>query len=429
MNGLFPRMKVGLLVAGVALAVLAAAVVVRVHRPPVRVGAVYPTGGGQGPGGVEEYRGVTLAAALANNEGGVHGRPIALDLRRADSADAAPGAVQELSASGAKVVVGSYGSTISFPAAEASFNRGLVFWETGAVGDLGMLSESVAPPYLGTRVFRFPPAGSVLGASAVDFVANELKSSLPDRPLRYTVAYVADGYGSEVGQGALDEISRLGLTLAAKLPYQLAGADYQALADRIAQARTDVLVVASYVDDAVAMRHAVLAKKVPLVANIGTSSSYCMPAFGAALGRQAVGLFASDKPDGDVLKTSNLTPDAARALEWARKEYARRYGESMTAPALTGFAGAWALFHHVLPSAKDLSPRGVAAAARAAQLPKGSLPNGSGMAFGPPGTPGAGENLRALSVIWEWTAPNTREVVWPPSYATSPIVPLPAAAA
>ena len=42
MNGLFPRMKVGLLVAGVALAVLAAAVVVRVHRPPVRVGGAQP---------------------------------------------------------------------------------------------------------------------------------------------------------------------------------------------------------------------------------------------------------------------------------------------------------------------------------------------------------------------------------------------------
>ena len=130
--------------------------------------------------------------------------------------------------------------------------------------------------------------------------------------------------------------------------------------DQIAAARTDVLFVASYVDDAVSMRKAILAKHVPLVANIGTSSSYCLPAFGEQLGQQAVGLFASDKPDGDILKASNLTPEAASALAWGRAEYAKRYGGTMTAAALTGFAGGWALFHHVLPAARALTPKAIA---------------------------------------------------------------------
>ena len=423
-------MKRKALIAGVALVLVAAALVFWVaRRPSVTIGAVYPTGGGQGPGGVEEYRGLTLAAALQNKGGGVQGRTVDIHLKAADSADAAPGAVQALASQGAPVIAGSYGSTISFPAAQAAYNRGLDFWETGAVGDLGMLATDVPPPYLGSNVFRFPPAGSVLGSSAVDFVANQLKSSLPDRPLRYTVAYVNDAYGAEVAQGALDQISKQGLTLAAKIPYDLLHADYNAVVDQIAAARTDVLFVASYIDDAVSMRKAILAKHVPLVANIGTSSSYCLPAFGEQLGQQAVGLFASDKPDGDILKASNLTREAASALEWGRAEYARRYGGTMTAAALTGFAGGWALFHHVLPAAKALTPKAIADAARSTQLPMGALPNGSGLAFGRPGGVGAGENLRALSVIWEWTAPNTRSVVWPPPYATSPIEHLPVAAA
>jgi ABC-type branched-subunit amino acid transport system substrate-binding protein len=423
-------MKRKALIAGIALALVAVAVVFWVARKPsVAIGAVYPTGGGQGPGGVEEYRGLTLAAALQNKEGGVQGRTIDIRLKPADSADAAPGAVQALASQGAKIIAGSYGSTISFPAAQAAYNRGLDFWETGAVGDLGMLATDVPPPYLGSSVFRFPPAGTVLGSSAVDFVANQLKSSLPDRPLRYTVAYVNDAYGAEVGQGALEELSKQGLVLGAKIPYDLVHADYNAIVDQIAAARTDVLFVASYIDDAVAMRRAILAKHVPLVANIGTSSSYCLPAFGDQLGPQAVGLFASDKPDGDILKASNLTSEAASALQWGRAEYARRFGGTMTAAALTGFAGGWALFHHVLPAAKALTPRAIADAARSTQLPMGALPNGSGLAFGRPGGAGAGENLRALSVIWEWTAPNTRSVVWPPSYATSPIEHLPVASA
>ncbi|MCW3035549.1 MAG: hypothetical protein JWM17_861 [Actinobacteria bacterium] len=423
-------MKRKALIAGIALALVAAAVVFWVaRRPTLTIGAVYPTGGGQGPGGVEEYRGLTLAAALQNKGGGVQGRTIDIHLKAADSADAAPGAVQALASQGAPVIAGSYGSTISFPAAQAAYNRGLDFWETGAVGDLGMLATDVPPPYLGSNVFRFPPAGSVLGSSAVDFVANQLKSSLPDRPLRYTVAYVNDAYGAEVAQGALDQISKQGLTLAAKIPYDLLHADYNAVVDQIAAARTDVLFVASYINDAVSMRKAILAKHVPLVANIGTSSSYCLPAFGDQLGPQAVGLFASDKPDGDILKASNLTAEAASALEWGRGEYARRYGGSMTAAALTGFAGGWALFHHVLPAAKALTPKAIAEAAQSVQLPMGALPNGSGLAFGRPGGAGAGENLRALSVIWEWTAPNTRSVVWPPAYATSPIEHLPVSSA
>ena len=61
-------------------------------------------------------------------------------------------------------------------------------------------------------------------------------------------------------------------------------------------------------------------------------------------------------------------------------------------------------------------------AARSADVALGGLPNGSGLRF----TSGV-ENDRATSVIWEWVKPRTRAIVWPPTYATSPIVPLPIA--
>ncbi|HEU5002794.1 MAG TPA: ABC transporter substrate-binding protein [Actinomycetota bacterium] len=420
-----------LIVAGVvALLVVAGAIAWAATRGnPFIVGAVYPTNGGQGPGGVEEYRGVQLAAALANSQGGVHGQQIDLRLKETDSADAAPGSVDSLMAGGAKVVVGSYGSTIAYPAAVQTYDKGGVFWETGAVGDLGEMSTETAAPYLGTRVFRFPPAGTVLGSAAIDFINSELRTQLPARPLTYSVAYVNDDYGSEVGQGALDEIHKLGLLLGATLPYDLNTANYAQMAASIAQAHTDVLFVSSYLNDAESLRQQILAQHVPLLVNIGTSSSYCLPQFGAALGSEAVGLFASDKPDADVLKTSNLTPAAAQALSWAKSQYAQRWGGSMSAAALTGFAGAWALFHDVLPAARAMTPAGIAAAAQAMNLPMGALPNGSGLQFGTRGTASAGENVRALSVIWEWTAPNTRAVVYPPAYATAPIHLLPVSSA
>jgi branched-chain amino acid transport system substrate-binding protein len=383
---------------------------------PITIGAVFPTAGGQGPGGIEEYRGVTLAAEYVNRQDGLRGRPLRLTLASASSSDAAPGAVEELAHSGVTVIIGSHGSTISRPAAQTASRLGLVFWETGAVGEFGMGAAE------GSRVFRFAPTGAGLGRAAVAFVRDRLTPRVNEpRRLRYAITYVDDVYGKTVGLGAVEEVRRSGLTLAAVLPYDLARVDYDELARRIGQSGADVLVVAAYLEDGVALRRAILRAKVRLVATIGTSSSYCHPAFGQILGGDALGLFASDKPDGDVVRTDSLTPDAAKALQWARSVYMRRYGQVMLAPALSGFAGGLALFQHVLPAAGDLTPDAVARAALAVDLPPGALPNGSGLKFIAPGRTDAGANAFATSVIWEWVRPKTRAVVWPPAFATHPI--------
>jgi len=87
---------------------------------PVRVGAIYPLSGTQGMGGIDEYHGVRVAAELINAEGGIGGRPVVLDQVDVPEADAAPGAIRALADRGVDLVVGSYGSTISSPAATAA---------------------------------------------------------------------------------------------------------------------------------------------------------------------------------------------------------------------------------------------------------------------------------------------------------------------
>jgi hypothetical protein len=161
-----------------------------------------------------------------------------------------------------------------------------------------------------------------------------------------------------------------------------------------------------------------------LVASIGTSSSYCHPAFGEALGEDALGLFASDKPDSGSLNTEGLTTEARDLLARASASFRDRYGKEMSAPGLSGFSAAWALFHDVIPRASSAGAEDVARTARAMRIPRGALPNGSGLSFGAPGTPDAGANLRAASVIWEWVGVGQRAVVWPPQFATTSIQPI-----
>ena len=133
---------------------------------PIRIGAVYPLSGAQGPGGVDEFDGVRLAVQLVNADGGVGGRPIELVPVDTPSADAAPGAIAGLHDDGVRLVFGSYGSTISEPAAEASARRDMLFWETGAVGEMTGRGA-------GELVFRVAPSGAILGRNAIAFVADE----------------------------------------------------------------------------------------------------------------------------------------------------------------------------------------------------------------------------------------------------------------
>jgi branched-chain amino acid transport system substrate-binding protein len=386
----------------------------------VRVGAVYPLSGSQGSGGRDEHRGVLLAAQLVNADGGVDGRVIEVVSTDVPAAEAAAGAVEDLHTDGVDIVLGSYGSTISSPASATAADNEMVFWETGAVGMLTPRSR------LGERTFRMPPTGAVLGRNAISFVNGPLADAFgrDPRELRYAVSFVDDVYGRAVAAGALQAAADLDLDVVGRFGYDFQTVDYDALARRIDRSGADVLFVSAYLVDAIELRRALVRNAVDLLASIGTSSSYCMPEFGAALGEGAVGLFASDKPSGDAIDPSTLRPEGAALLRRARAAYDARWGEEMSPAALAGFSAAWALFAHVMPAAGELTPEGIAEAALAADLPAGSLPNGSGLRFGEPGTATAGDNVAAAAVIWEWLVPGEHMVVWPPELATHRVRPV-----
>lgn len=388
----------------------------------VTIGAIYPTSGQQGPGGTDEANGALLAVQYANDHGGLKGHKVRLDVVNVDNGGGAPSAIAQLHGRGVDLVLGSYGSTISAPAAIAAHREGMLLWETGAVGQINPTDAGA-----GESFFRMAPMGAGLGRAAVSFVRDQLRPLLPGPAggLRYAVAYVDDAYGRAVGLGAVEEIEHSGQALAGTFEYDVRTLDAATLAKSIAAVKPDVLFVSAYLDDGIAIRRETVTQRVPLRASIGTSSSYCMPAFAHALGPAATGLFASDKPDAADVRLDSLAPPAQAMLQWARKEYDRRHHQPMSAAALSGFSNTWALIGNVLPAAPGLSAVPVAETARSLKLPQGALPNGAGMDFAGPGQIDAGENRAAVSVIWQWVDPKTQAVVWPPSFATRPLQAIP----
>jgi ABC-type branched-subunit amino acid transport system substrate-binding protein len=384
----------------------------------VTVGILYPTTGAQAEGGGDEKRGVELAAQWANDHGGIQGRTLELKAADISRPEEAPDAMRGLANQGVSIVVGSHGSAVSAAAAQVATEDNLAFFETGAVGQI---DPSVLS---GRNFFRLAPMGANLGASAINFVRDEV---IPAKghtgPVRYAVAYVDDPYGRSVAAGA-QQAAQQGAngSLVGSFGYQAAGTDFDALAKQIGDVHPDVLFVAAYIDDGVALREAVVHAGIPLIANIGTSSSFCHPEFGDRLGNDAVGVFASDKPDAADVNPNGLNDEGRAALTWVQAEYKRLYHEDMSAPALSGFSNAYAVFVHVLPAAPTLDAAGAASAALKVKLPEGSLANGGGLDLAGPGSIDPGANLAAAGVIWEWIAPRTRAVVYPPSMATHQLV-------
>ncbi len=417
------RTAAALMVAALGAAGLAACSGTAAGAGDIVVGAIYPTQGDQAVGGTQELHGVQLAVDWVNRHGGIHGRDVRVVTESVSRPEGVPEAMAALASRHVVAVLGSHGSAISAQAAVAATQLHLSFWETGAVG---LLPSGVARS---TNFFRLAPSGATLGRAAIQFVHSVL---VPHRKLpahlRYTVTYVDDPYGRSVAAGAIDEIHRAGLTLAARIGYDPHHFDGAAVARRVAAAHTDVLFASAYVDDGVAVQRALAQQHVPLKLAIGTSSSYCMPAFAQKLGPAAVGLFASDKPDADHVRAAALQPQARAQLAWAATAYANLYHEAMSSYALSGFSNALVVLAHVLPAADSLSVAGIARAAHAVRLAPNSLPNGGGYALAPDRAGDAGDNMRAESVIWQWVAPVTAAVVWPPSYATHTILNLPVAA-
>jgi branched-chain amino acid transport system substrate-binding protein len=151
-----------------------------------------------------------------------------------------------------------------------------------------------------------------------------------------------------------------------------------------------------------------------------------MPAFSERLGTASVGVYAADKPDGDI-RSAALSTAGEALLVQARSLYAHdNGGASMSIPAVAGFVGGWALFHDVLARmAGAVTPDAIRSAALALDVPVGDSINGGGVRFGGPGALDEGQNTRAAAVVGQWQAVGVMKIVYPPPYATGTPIQMP----
>jgi branched-chain amino acid transport system substrate-binding protein len=471
-----------LLVSALAGAVIADVPLREPAQTPIRIGAVFPLTTNAEPLAKAELTGVQIAADLVNARGGIDGRPIELDVRDLSAPAAAGPVMHALKASGITTVIGAYSSDLSIAASSAAASEGLLYWEAGAVAD--RLTGRGLP-----LVFRVGASGSTLGTQSSTFAAQALAPRLGKAPGQLSVAIVNadDDYASSVAAAADRTAAALGMPVVARLTYHVSLPIWDGIMASLTQSHPDVIILASHIPDGIAFRRAMLAAGVKTEALIGSTMAECVPDFAAPLGSDAIGIFGSDRPAGGF-DPGPLDPEARALYEqfasawkdatagwlaptedpgeygggptpsgdvapggesaWSggpapggdaaptgagpsspEAAWGSNGGDAATEEGLAGFSAGWALFRNVLPTAASegrLDPEGIAAVARAVDLPNGSLPSGAGLRFSAdPAT--LGQNERAIGMVWQWQAVNRDVVVWPQSFATGSIafVPLP----
>ncbi|HEV2029984.1 MAG TPA: ABC transporter substrate-binding protein [Candidatus Dormibacteraeota bacterium] len=375
------------------------------------LGAIYPLSGPQAPGGKQELAGVRAALGVAESSGALktHVRLHVIDATTPQEASAAVDAL--VHDYHVPAILGTYGSTLSAAAAARAEALKTVYWETGAVAD----------PITAQRryVFRTVATGSSLGRIAVTFTHDTLLPKLNLSSPKAVVVRVNDIYGRSVGGGEEALAKTMGIQVVDVIEYNPNAYDPDVIAARLAADHADFLWDVSYLDDGVAIWQAVLRNHVSLRAAIGTSSAFCMPAFGQRLGSGSLGVYAADKPDASI-SAAALSPAGQALLAAARSVYARdNNGDTMGIPAVAGFVGGWTLFHDVVATLSgSITSETIRSGALVVDVAVGDGINGGGVKFGADGSLDEGQNTRAAAVIGQWQAVGVMRVVFPAAYAT-----------
>ena len=363
------------------------------------LGAIYPLTGPQAQGGRSELAGVRAALRVS-------GADVRLEVIDATTPQAAAAAVDTLVARyQVPAILGTYGSTLSAAASARAEELKTVYWETGAVAD----------PITSQRhyVFRTVATGGSLGRMAVTFTHNALLPRYQLAHPRAVIVRVNDIYGRSVGGGEEQLAQSMGIDVVDVIEYSPNAYDADAIAARLAHDRADFLWDVSYLDDGVAIWKAVLKDGVTFKGAIGTSSAFCMPAFSERLGAASIGVYAADKPDGDI-SSGALSASGRDLLARAKAAY---MGGEMDIPGVAGFIGGWTLFHDVLPDVNGpINAETIRLSALEVDVPVGDSINGGGVQFAGTGALDEGQNTRAAAVVGQWQGVGVMKIVYPPSY-------------
>ena len=388
----------------------------------IKLGVLEPFTGPWAKNGNESYVAMEIARDMINEQGGIKGKKISYV--RGDAPDPSAGkseAERIISQEGIKLMTGTYASPLGIAISAEAERHGIVHWETIASADI-ITKRGYK------HVFQVGPAASRYGTAALDFIKDDLAQRLDKKleDLRIALLWENRAFGTAVGTGVRAEAKKLGVQLTYDEGYDQFTTDMTPLVQKLKDAKPDVLIIISFINDTILFHRKAKELNFYMPSIVGVSAGHSVPDLKDSIGTTVNGLFVSDLPV--LVNPAALKPEAQAAAVEFNKRYESVQHRVPAGHAVASFAALWALFNNVLPAAKSMDPEDVRAAALAADLPDGSLINGSGLKFSnfdlPDDPKDAGQNIRSSIGVWQWQGGDARQV-YPKKLATNDIVAVP----
>ena len=404
-----------------AAACLAATLTAARAQDPIRIGALYPLSGALALLGTENLDGARIAAEIVNDAGGIDGRKVELVTGDASTPDKAQSEAERLSSlEGLQVITGSYSSGISYAASQVVERRGGIYWETGGIAD-GLTKRGFKNFF--RVVYTATQNGQLAATVARDLIAGKLAKKPSD--LKLLIVHEDSDYGTSVASAAEEKAKEFGFNLVGRLPYKASSTDLTPLVLRMRASGADIVIAASYANDALLIQRQMKQLNVVTSAFIGTGGIYGLPSFGEGLGSAVNGII--DTEGSALVNPQGFTAPAKALLAEFRKRFEAKIGRPPSYVGTQGFVGTYVLLKDVIAKAGSTEPEKVRAAALALDIPEGGTPLGWGVKFAPQGSPSPGQNMRSFPVAQQWQ--NGKLVVIAPEKlktAEPILIPLPA---
>jgi branched-chain amino acid transport system substrate-binding protein len=351
------------------------------------VGALFPVTGPLATAGNECLRGVQLATDLCNEGGGLFGRQIVLALGDASDADRAVSEARRLISDAQPVLIlGTGNSALSLGASEVSEGSGIPYWELTAT-----------MPSITARGFhyllRVCDIETGIADRCIEAAAKVVAPALARSPsaLSLVVLYADDGPGSALMPLAAAAAHGRGMAPPVTIAYQPDGANFTALAGRLAAMKPDVVIHHGSADEVVLFFEGLATQAWRPAALIGATAAYGSSETAAMIGPAFDGTLAVGVVPYSA--AASLAPEAGMIA----RLYEQRFGaQPRSGLSLSHFAGA-ALCYDVLRQAGGPDKDKVLGVARSMELARGDLANGWGALFG-----AGGQNLRSFSCLSQW---------------------------
>ena len=349
-----------------------------------RFGAIYPLSGAPALLGDESFRGLEMAVEERNAAGGLLGRPIRL--LRGDAGDEAAAVGEARRLGGPErcaALFGTYGSTLSFAATQASEGLGVPYFELGAIAD------SITDRGF-RNLYRTCPRGGDFARLTAEAMTAILPSLL-GAPPRAALLYEDALYGSSVSEMQVTRLREAGVEVLERIAYPPRTTDLSGAVQRLREAGAEVLLHSGGQNDPIllfrTMREAGWRPRMV----IGSGAGYSLADTARAVGPAFEGVMSIDFPAFAI--ADRVAPGNAAFAE----TYKRRYGaDPRSGHSLANLFGARVALD-AIQRAGGLDKDKLRAAMLATDIAEGTTATGWGAAFDE-----RGQNTRARPCLMQW---------------------------